>query len=146
MNNKGTFGQGIAFGGPQSCNQILRLVIAFHDPGSAQDLESQLSDIVHQKESHPVIMQQITNTDVLLVAPKVSEAKRLIVHDVQEPLWAAAVLDIGPSGLAHRSHVEPIPSFDEGALVLTQPITRHASLFYPLVLTTAAVSLLLLLN
>ena len=69
----------------------------------------------------------------------------MIVDHVKEALGATAKLDTRPSGLAYRSHIEAIPDLDKCSLFLTQPITRFAGFFNALVLTTAAVSFLLLL-
>ena len=87
---------------------------------------------------------QIAQADVLLVAAQVGEAEESGVDDADEAFGAAAMLHVGPAGLADGGHVEAVAALDEVLLWRGRGCRRAgAALLHALVLAPAAVFLLM---
>src|SRR3954471_8748612 len=82
----------------------------------AQHLQAAPVRVVHQEQRYPVVALEVAEADILPVAEEVGEAERAVVKHLEEAWRAAAVLDVGPAGLAHRGHVEAVTRGDEGGL------------------------------
>src|ERR1700733_2057296 len=100
---------------------------------AAQNLQPHLRCIIHQEQRHAVVVPEIADADVLLVAPQIGEAQRLIVDDAQKTLLPAAILDIWPSRLAHRGPIKAVARGDKLLLARPQPVSWIGRLLYALV-------------
>jgi hypothetical protein len=78
------------------------------DLGAAEDLESRLVGVVHEEEGDAVVVVEVAEGDVLLVAAQVGKAEERWAEDVEEAGRPAAVLDVGPAGLGDGGHVEAV--------------------------------------
>lgn len=94
----------------------------------AQDLETGLVRIVHQKESNAVVFSEVAGGDVLPVPGVVGEGEGFGVENFQEAFAATAVLDIRPAIGADSRHVEGIALGDEAGLVGGEIIVADAGL------------------
>ena len=90
-------------------------------PRAAEDLQPAAARVVDQDQRHPVVAGQIADADILPVAAKVREADRPLVQHLEEARRPAAMLDVGPAGLADRRHVEAVARGEEGCLGGTEP-------------------------
>jgi hypothetical protein len=113
------------------------------DLDTSKDFETGLVRVIHEEQCHPRIVFQIAQADVLLVAAKVREADERRVDYVNEAFGAAAMLHVGPAGLADRGHVEAVAEGEEGLLVRAEGVSQRRSLGQPLVLAPAAMFLLM---
>jgi hypothetical protein len=86
---------------------------------------------------------EIAEADVLLVAAKVCEAEECVVDNANEAFGAAAMLYVGPAGFADRRHVEAVAALDEILLRWAETISLRRTLLHALILTPAAVLLLM---
>ena len=80
---------------------------------AAEDLEARLVRVVHEEEGDAVVVVEVAEADVLLVAAIVCEADEGGIEDVDEAFGASAMLDVGPAGLADGGHVEAVTALDE---------------------------------
>ena len=80
----------------------------FVDFDATEDLEAGLVGVVHEEQGDAGVVFEIAETDVLLVAAKICEADEPRVDDTDEAVGAAAMLDVGPAGLADGGHVEAV--------------------------------------
>ena len=77
-----------------------RLVIETDDLRPPEELRPRLFRIIHEEERHAVVVHEIPEADILPVAAEIREADRGLAEHAHEPRRPAAVLDIGPAGLA----------------------------------------------
>jgi hypothetical protein len=131
---------------PESGNQFSGLFVALYDARSAEDLQSLLSDIVHEKKGHPIIVLEISDADVLFVSSKIHESQRVVVYDTEETLWTASILNVRPSCFIYRSNVETVSRLYELSLGDSKPIAGFTKLFNVLILSPASMKFLLLLH
>src|SRR5258708_16199074 len=100
-------------GGAEGFDEGWGFLVVLMDFHSAQDLEAGLVGVVHEEEGYARVVFQISQADVLFVAAKIREADERWVDDANEAFGAAAMLHVGPAGLADGSHVEAVAALDE---------------------------------
>jgi hypothetical protein len=61
----------------------------------AKNLQTSLVGVVHEEEGDAVVVLQITNADVLLVATKVGKGDGLVGEHMDEARVPATMLDMG---------------------------------------------------
>jgi hypothetical protein len=113
------------------------------DLDSSEDLEAGLVGVVHEEETHAGVVAEVSQTDVLLVAAKIYETDEARVDDTDETFGAAAMLYVGPTGLADGGHVEAVAALEEVLFCGSEGVSGRGGLFDALVLAPAAVFLLL---
>ncbi len=91
-------------------------------------------------------MIEVAQADVLFVSAQIREADQAGVDDADEALRAAAMLHVRPAGLADRSHVEAVTQGDEGLFVGAKCVSRPGAFSQALILSPAAVLLLMLFD
>ncbi len=106
---------------------------------SAEDLEARLVGVVHEEERDAVVVGEIAERDVLLVAAEISEADEIGAKDVDEAGRASAMLDVGPAGLGDGGHVEAVAESEEVLLVGAELVVAGERSLHALVLAAAAV-------
>jgi hypothetical protein len=124
--------------GAEGFDEGWSFLIVLVDLDATEDLEASLVGIVHEEQSHARIVLQIAEADVLLVAAQVREADERWVHDTDKALGAAAVLYVGPTGLADGGHVDAVAALDEVLFCRAERVARGRVLRHALVLTAAA--------
>ena len=72
----------------------------FVDFDATENLETGLVGIVHEEEGYARIVIKVSQADVLLVAAEICEAEKGRIDDANEASGAAAMLHVGPAGLA----------------------------------------------
>ena len=72
------------------------------------------------------VVLEVAEADVLLVAAEVGEAEERRVDDANEAVGAAAMLDVGPAGLADGGHVEAVAAVDEVLLGRAEDVSLLA--------------------
>ena len=91
-----------------------RFIIVLVDLDSSENFEAGLVGVVHEEEGYAIVMLEVAEADVLLVAAEVCETDEAWVDDVDEAFVTASVLDVGPAGLADGGHVEAVAGLNEG--------------------------------
>ena len=86
------------------------------------DLEARAVRLVHEEQTHPIIGRKVAGADVLAVAPIVGERKRTIIDYLEKATWTASMLDVGPTRLRNRRHVEAVTIGNERRFVLSETI------------------------
>jgi len=120
-----------------------RFFIVLVDLDSSENFETGLVGVVHEEEGYAIVMLEVAEADVLLVAAEVREANQGRVDHMNEAFGTAAVLHIWPAGLADGRHVEAIAAEEEVLLCRAEDVvTLRRGFFHVLVLTPAAVFLL----
>ena len=136
---------GVFSSGTTNRGRSLRGIVSFVNFSAAKNLETLLVRVVHEEEGDTIVVLEVSGADVLLVAAQVGEAEGLVVENAQETLLTAAILDVGPSGLAGRGHVEAVAVADELAFVVSETIAGVVRSLGAFVQVAAAVLFLLLL-
>ena len=111
-----------------SCGFAELRVVVLVDLGVAEDLEARLVGVVHEEECDAVVVGEIAERDVLLVAAEVGEGDEVGAKDVDEAGRAAAMLDVGPAGLGDGGHVEAVAEGDEVLLVRAELVVAGEGL------------------
>src|SRR5262245_37741334 len=86
------------------------------------DFEAGAARVVHQDQRRAIVAGQIANADVLTIAAIVGESQRLLIHDLEEAARTAPMLDVGPTRLRNRRHVEAVAIGNERRFVLSEMI------------------------
>jgi hypothetical protein len=86
------------------------------------DFEPRGAGVIHEEQARPVVGREVAGADVLAVATVVGESEGAIVEELEETARTAPVLDIRPTGLRNRRHVEAVARSDERRFVLGEPI------------------------
>jgi hypothetical protein len=146
VNEDSPLGWGLFPGNFELADQPLGFRGALVNPGAAQDLEPGLVRVVHKEEGDAVVMLQVSNADVLLVAAQVGEANGALVEDVEKAFLASAVLDVRPTGFGRRGHVEAIALLQELLFVGAKAVAQIVGLFDAFIEVAAAVQALLFLD
>ena len=69
--------------------------IVFDGLRPAPNLDAPPAGKIHQKQHGPVVLGQIAEGNILLIAGKIGEGERLVVQHLEEAFGAAFVLDVG---------------------------------------------------
>src|SRR5262249_33237626 len=83
-------------------------------------LEASPMRIVHQEQADSGVGRHVTNTDVLPVPAVVCKGKGALINHLEEAARTAAMLNVRPTGLRHRSDVEAVALRNECGLVLRE--------------------------
>ena len=106
------------------------------DLGLCGDLQSLLLGVIHQKQRGALVVPQIAGADVLEVPLEVGVSEGCLVQHLEKALWAAAELNIWPTGVIDSGHIETVALTDElgfdGAInYRTQDVSAALSEFCP---------------
>jgi hypothetical protein len=82
----------------------------------AQNLEPRPVRVVHQQQRDAVDCRKIADADILAVAAKIGKAERPVIQHPEESRRPAAMLDIGPAGLAGARHLSRDCLFDQRSM------------------------------
>lgn len=92
--------------------------------GVAEDLQPRAMRVVHEEEADAVVDGEVAGREELAIALVIGEAELRRREHAQEAGRAAAVLHVGPAGLADGGKVERIPALDEIDLVVGERVGR----------------------
>jgi hypothetical protein len=131
---------------PEGLDQGRCFGVVFMDLDPAKDLEARLVGIVHEEKSDTRVVIEVSQADVLLIPAQIREAKKIRFNDADEAFRSAAMLYVRPAGLADRCHVEAVPQGNEGLFVGTKCVSRPGAFREALILSPAAMLLLMLFD
>ena len=69
--------------------------------------------IVHEEQSHAIIIGKIAQRDILPIAAEIGKAQCLLIENPNKARRAAAMLDVGPARFADGRQINAVTSGDE---------------------------------
>src|SRR6185437_4657191 len=78
------------------------------DTGMTENFETLPILIVHQEQCHTVVHENVTSREQLAIALVIGEGQRRLIDHAQESSRTTSMLNVGPSGFAHRAQVETL--------------------------------------
>jgi hypothetical protein len=116
------------------------------DPGMAPELDAARLRVIEEEQADPVVLGEIAHGQELLIPREIGESQAVLVEHFEEPLGAAAMLEMRPARGVGRCDEEAVALGDEGDELGRQRVAHIGACFEARRMLARAIAALRLLD